>query len=248
MVDLYLTHAWASSPARWAVATAVTVAFAVAARAVRGVSNSGAAAGGLACLLLFLGAGPAAFVTLAVLFAMTWLSTRLGYGRKRELGVAERSEGRNGWQVSANLAVAGTSSLLYGLSGNHAWLVATAAALAEAATDTVASEIGQTRSQNAILITTGESVPSGTDGGITPIGTLCGIAAGLVIVAVAVLGGMVGRGQFWIPASAGVAGMFVDSVLGATLQRRGWMNNEAVNLWGTLASAAMAYALVVHAR
>ena len=94
---------------------------------------------------------------------MTWLSTRLGYRRKRDLGLAERREGRNGWQVSANLGVAALSSLLYAVTGNQPWLVAAAAALAEAATDTVASEVGQTRGQNAILITTGESVPSGTD-------------------------------------------------------------------------------------
>jgi len=48
--------------------------------------------------------------------------------------------------------------------------------------------------------------------------------------------------QFWIPA-AGVFGMLVDSLLGAALQRRGWMNNEAVNFCGTLMAAAIAYAI-----
>lgn len=224
-------------------AAGVTLLFAVAARALRGVNNSGAVAGALACLLLFLGGGPAAFATLAVLFAMTWISTRLGYTHKRELGLAERREGRNGWQVWANLGVAALTSLVYAISGNRAWLVATAAALAEAATDTVASEVGQTYGQKPILITTGYSVPSGTDGGITQIGTLSGIAAGLVVVAVSVLDGIVPEAQFWIPASTGVIGMFMDSVLGATLQRRGWMNNEAVNLWATLIAAVLAYLL-----
>jgi uncharacterized protein (TIGR00297 family) len=245
MLNPYLAHAWASSPLRWAIAGGVTLAFALGARVMRGVTTSGAAAGGLACLLLFLGAGPPAFVTLAVLFAMTWLSTPLGYRRKHELGLAERREGRNGWQVSANLAVAGLSSLLYGVSGSQPWLVAAVAALAEAATDTVASEIGQTYGRNAILITTGESVPSGTDGGLTFIGSLSGVVAGLAIVAVAVAGGMISGVQFWIPAGAGVMGMFVDSLLGATLQRRGRMSNEAVNLWGTLAAAAFSYALII---
>lgn len=243
MLNPYLAHAWASTPLRWAIAGGVTLAFALGARVMRGVTSSGAVAGGLACLLLFVGAGPSAFGALAVLFAMTWLSTRLGYRRKHELGLAERREGRNGWQVSANLAVAGLCSLFYGVSGSQPWLAAAVAALAEAATDTVASEIGQTYGQNAILITTGESVPSGTDGGLTFIGSLCGIAAGVVIVAIAVAGGMNSGAKFWIPAVAGVIGMFVDSLLGATLQRRGRMSNEAVNLWGTLAAAALAYAL-----
>jgi uncharacterized membrane protein len=56
---------------------------------------------------------------------------------------------------------------------------------------------------------------------------------------------MIPRAQFWIPAAAGFVGMLVDSVLGATLQRRRWINNEAVNFFGTLAAAALAYAIAV---
>ncbi len=39
-------------------------------------------------------------------------------------------------------------------------------------------------------------------------------------------------------------GMLVDSALGATLQRRGWIGNEAVNLVATLGAAALAYAML----
>ncbi len=239
----YLPYAWASSSTRLVTAAVVTLAFAMGARFLRGVNDSGAAAGGAACLLLFIGAGPAAFLALAVLFAMTWLSTRLGCRSKRELGLAEHTEGRHEWQVLANLGAAALASLLYALGGDRAWLVATAATLAEAATDTVASEVGQTYGRDAILITTGQSVPSGTDGGITLVGTLSGIAAALILTAVAVLGGIAPRAQFWIPAATGIAGMFLDSVLGATLQKKGWINNETVNFGSTLVTAALAYAL-----
>jgi uncharacterized protein (TIGR00297 family) len=119
------------------------------------------------------------------------------------------------------------------------------AALAEAATDTVASEIGQTRGQTAVLITTWKPVAAGTDGGITAAGTFAGIVAGVVIATVAAGREMIPRAQFWIPAAAGFVGMLVDSVLGATLQRRRWINNEAVNFFGTLAAAALAYAIAV---
>ena len=37
--------------------------------------------------------------------------------------------------------------------------------------------------------------------------------------------------------------MLIDSLLGATLQRRGWINNEAVNFFATLAAAGLAYAI-----
>ena len=139
MLNPFLAHAWATSPERIAIAAALTLGFAALARALHGVNRSGTVAGGLSCFLLFAGAGPAAFAALALLFAMTWASTRLGYRRKQSLGLAERREGRSAWQVLANLAAAALSSVVFSATGNRAWLVATVAALAEAATDTVAS-------------------------------------------------------------------------------------------------------------
>src|ERR1700674_740544 len=235
MLTSVLEHGWASSPERLATAAAVTLGFAVLACALRGVNRSGALAGGVACFLLFAGSGPTTFATLAALFLMTWVATRLGYRHKLALGLAERREGRNAWQVLANLAVAAIGSVTFSATGDRVWLIAALAALAEAATDTVASEIGQYSGPDARLITTWERVPPGTDGGITLCGSIAGLAAGMVIAAVATVGGMLPPTQFWIPVAAGFAGMLIDSILGATLQRRGWISNQLVNLFATLA-------------
>jgi uncharacterized protein (TIGR00297 family) len=244
MVISFPANAWASTPERFALAIAVTVCFAVLARVLRGVSRSGAWTGGLACFALFAGAGPGAFATLAALFAGTWISTRLGYRRKQELGLAERREGRNARQILANLAVAAAAALIFGATGNGVWTVAVVAALAEAATDTVASEVGQSQRRDARIITTGARVSAGTDGGVTFLGTVAGLTAGLAIAFVAAACGMVALRWMWIPVVAGFVGMLADSVMGATIQGRGWISNQGVNFVATLIAAAMAYGIV----
>ena len=239
----FLAYAWASSPERIVVAAAVTLCFALLARGVRGVAQSGAVAGGIVCFALFASAGPGAFAALATLFVATWTSTRLGYRRKQELGLAERREGRNAWQVLANLVAAAVAALIFAATGTHVWLNAMIAALAAAAADTVASEIGQSIRRDARMITTGKRVPAGTDGGITVPGTAAGLAASVAVTAVAAATGVIDPRCIWIPVVAGFAGMVLDSILGATLQRRGWISNEGVNLWSTLAAAVAAYAV-----
>jgi uncharacterized membrane protein len=49
--------------------------------------------------------------------------------------------------------------------------------------------------------------------------------------------------MFWIAGAGGLFGLFFDSLLGATLERRGWLNNDAVNFLSTISAAA--FALVV---
>src|SRR5262249_29206090 len=234
MLSAFLRYGWASSPERIVLALAVTAGFALAARALRGVSRSGMAAGAASCFLLFAGAGPSAFAALVALFALTWATTKLGYTRKQELGVAERGDGRNATQVLANLAVPALCSIAFPSSASGVCFVAMTAPLAEAGTDTLATEIGQSRTRTPILVTTWKRVPAGTDGGITFAGTLAGMIAGLLISAVTAWVGMIPSSLLWIPTVAGFAGMLVDSLLGATVQRRHWTSNEAVNFFGTV--------------
>lgn len=243
MLTSFFAYAWALSPSRLAVAAAVTLGFAILAYALHGVNRSGAIAGGLACLALFVGIGPGAFATLSALFIMTWFSTRLGYQQKQELGLAERREGRNASQVLANLAVPAAGALAFGVKGNNIWVLFAVAALAEAATDTVASEIGQSRQRDARMITTWRRVPAGTDGGITISGTMAGLVSGVVIAAFASATTILPRREMWIPVVAGFVGMLGDSLLGATVQRRGWISNQGVNFIGTLAAGALAFAI-----
>src|SRR5438552_2022650 len=103
MLKGLMAYGWATSLSRWLLAATVTVGFALLARALRGVNRSGMIAGGAACFMLFVGVGPPGFAALAALFLLTWISTRFGRTQKQHLGVAERGDGRDAWQVLANL-------------------------------------------------------------------------------------------------------------------------------------------------
>ena len=228
---------------RVVVAALVTVAFTALARWVRGVSRTGAVAGAVVCFLLYLGAGPGAFLALVSVFALTWITTHLGYQQKQKLGTAEKEEGRTASQVLANLGVAAVCAGVYAVGARPALLLAIAAALSEAAADTVSSELGQATSQKAWLITTWEEVAAGTDGGVSVAGTLAGVAAAAVVSAVCALSGLVLWSRFGITLTAAIVGMFADSFLGAWLERRQVLNNDAVNFLGTLVAAAGAVAM-----
>jgi uncharacterized protein (TIGR00297 family) len=191
-----------------------------------------------------------ALVPLLAVFVLTFAATRLGR--------TEEQEGRSAAQVAANLGMAAMASSEF----SQAWLINSGwirtavqapailftvglAALAEAAADTVSSEVGQVLGGQPRMITTLRRVEPGTDGAVSLIGTMAGVAAALIVAAVGAwaLGG--GRTMFMVSCAGGVFGLFFDSLLGATLERRGWLNNDAVNFMSTASAAVFALGVLV---
>jgi uncharacterized protein (TIGR00297 family) len=117
------------------------------------------------------------------------------------------------------------------------------AALGEAAADTLASELGEVFGGVPRLVTTWRPVAPGTDGGVTVAGTLAGVTGAAVVIAVGALVLRLSAGLGAVVLAAAIVGLIVDSLLGAIIERRGWMNNDAVNFCSTLAAAALALLL-----
>jgi uncharacterized protein (TIGR00297 family) len=179
---------------------------------------------------------------LLALFLLTFSATRFGRGKKQRLGVAEDKRGRNAAQVAANLGVAGmgaAAALSYPLPSPF-YAVLVVAALAEATADTLASELGEVLGGLPLLITTLRPVMPGTDGGISLAGTVTGATGAIVVVLVAVFSLGLSLTSAVSAGVGAIGGLFVDSLMGATAERRGRLNNDGVNFLSTLAASVIA--------
>lgn len=220
---------------------------------VQGVTLSGAVAGFAVALSTYVVFGIPLFVALIAAFIVTSVATRAGRSRKERLAISESRGGRDGMQVLANVGLAGAlaiASTAIADQSNGLFIAAALAVLASAAADTTSSEIGKAFGGTPRLITTWRRVAAGENGGITLLGSFAGIGAAIIVIAAA---------PFWIvphfywmlPAVAaacagGVAGMFFDSLLGATLEGR-WLNNDGINFLSTCFAATIADALLLFA-
>ena len=226
-------------------ALAISLGLALLVFLARAATPLAALTGGVITAALTLGFSPwyrSALPALLALFALTLTATRFGRAQKQQLGVAEDKRGRNAAQVAANLGIAGLAAavvLSHRLPGT--WYgVLVVAALAEATADTLASELGEVLGGPPLLLTTLRRVAPGTDGAISLPGTLAGTTGALIVVLVAVSTLGLKLGDALAAGLGAVAGLFVDSLLGATAERRGWLNNDAVNFLSTLAASAIA--------
>ena len=233
---------------RIVLAAAINLALAVLALGLKMVNRSGAICGFLLGVAVYLGWGYKSFLLMFAFFAIGSVATRWGYASKAARGVAEKRGGARSWREALANSLAGAFFSLLIITTHHegAFLMALIAAFAEATGDTVSSEIGQWLSNRAYLITTFKPVPAGENGGISVGGSLAGALASALIVALAFGLGLCGRGGAAIALAAAVAGNLLDSVLGATIERRGLATNGIVNFAGSSFAGALALAIALH--
>jgi uncharacterized protein (TIGR00297 family) len=220
-------------------AVIVNLVLAVVFRSAGTVDRSGMVAGFLVGTLTWFFAGWRGFVVLVAFFVLGSGATRLGRRRKERLGVAQGRRGaRSARHALANCGVAVYLAMLAATAPSPGlYALAFVCAYATAAFDTVSSEIGQAWGGSPVLITTLRPVPVGTDGAVSLLGTLSGFAAAALIALLATGIGLLGAGSMAIILVAAFVGSSADSILGATLERAGLMDNEAVNFSNTLVGA-----------
>ena len=211
--------------------------------------------------------GDVTWLFLLLFFLLSsFLATRYRFALKEALGVQEGIRGeRRATNVLANgiapMAVA-TVYLVMPLviPGSFPKMISGViflSALSVAGADTLASEIG-VLSPRTVLITNLQRVPPGTDGGVSRLGQLSAFGAALytsifgwfVLSYLARTYGLTptmpaAPGYLLIPMAIGFLGCQIDSVLGATLERRGLVNKKTVNLVSTTSGAILAYIVLL---
>lgn len=205
---------------------------------------NGAVTGAIVGLLVFKGGGYTGIALLTAFFMAGSVATAWQIDKKQKAGTAERDKGkRKAGQVIANGGVAA-------LFGAVAWYVPgysnllqlmIAGSLAAAIADTLSSELGTVYGKRFYDIVSFKISKAGPDGVVSLEGTLIG-AAGAAFMAVVYSLGKGFTTTSLIIIIAGVLGNLADSVLGATLERRGMISNNTVNFLNTLTGALVCLA------
>jgi uncharacterized protein (TIGR00297 family) len=207
--------------------------------------------------------GNVTWLLLLLFFLLSsFLATRYKFALKEAMGV---QEGIRGERRASNVLANGIAPMAAAVLAfiRPPWFpqeisgIIFLSALAVAGSDTLASEIG-VLSRNAVLITTFKRVAPGTDGGISLLGQACAVGAALYTAVVGwfVLGDLARvyglaatvppvAEYLLIPAVIGFVGCQIDSVIGATLERKGIVNKKTTNLLATCSGAVLAYLALV---
>jgi len=185
------------------------------------------------------------WLLLLILFVLLGiLATKVALNWKYNRGLVEGDDGSSsGRNVLANGGVPLLMVLLSGTgTGPESQLLAVyAGAIATATADTLSSEIGVLSSNTRLITAPWREVEAGVDGGVSVLGEAWAAVGSLLIGVTSAT--FFGYSYLAPVALGGFLGCQLDSVMGATMERRGILNNEAVNLFATALGGLLALAV-----
>ena len=223
---------------RAAIGAAIALGIAVAALRSRSLSPSGAVAAVIIGIVCSAAGTSWAAMVIAFFVSSTLLGRIRADVRARRIGAIVAKGGpRDARQVLANGGLFAAAALGHLLHPSNSWLAAGGGALAAAAADTWATEVGSLASRAPRDILRWRPVPPGTSGGVTVVGTMASAAGALFVGAMAVLAGWLWPAVIGTVVG-GIVGAFADSILGSAVQVRRWCDRcgsateQAVHLCG----------------
>lgn len=240
---------------RIGVALTLAILFAITAFLLSWLTYDGALAAGIFGTISYgMGNWQIAIIVLFFFISASLVSKDIAE-TEENLSVKFRRDGRQVWSNGFWLCL---WVLIWFISGQQIFLIASVTSIATATADTWATELGSKVKTQTFLITNFERVTSGTDGGISIKGSLAAFLGSTLIALI-----------FWLTVSeisfsvliiitiTGFLGCFIDSYLGAKLQGRSvnipflssnesgtiTVNNNIVN-WLSTGSASILVLLI----
>ena len=185
-------------------------------------------------------------IALFIFLVIGSLATKWKLEEKKLLSLEEANEGLRSWKnVLANGGAVSLMAVYNFISPGEEWIYfAAIASISVALSDTLASEIGSldTRTRS---ITTLQSVPAGTNGGMSPTGTVAALIGAIIISIIGVIfspedSTINDINLFLMLTLIGWLGCQVDSLLGALLENRGYLGKHSVNFLATFSGSLIA--------
>jgi uncharacterized protein (TIGR00297 family) len=204
---------------------------------------SGLFSAALVGIILLVFADSRWFLIMFVFFILGSAATKFKYEYKKKIGVEQGHSGARGYKnVFANGIAACAAAVLFGVFQQPIFIVMYVGCVATAAADTLASEIGVTGGV-PFMITTLKRVPIGTNGGVTLVGESVALLGGFLVSLSALLLGVITPWMLVICTIAGFVGTNLDSLVGATLENKGFLGNAGTNLLATIGGGLFALAI-----
>ena len=200
-------------------------------------------------------------LTLISFLGVTFIVTKFGFSNKKSKGVAQGKHGeRNARNVLANGMIPALIPILIPWFGWKVTGLLFIICISEAASDSFANEIGVLSDKTYLITNLRKRVKPGTHGGISVLGEFAGLVGAIIP---ATLGWIliseyneniipiIDSSQMpmnaitlALPILLGFLGCHIDSLLGATLQRKKLISNDNVNFLSIVFTFIIAIILI----
>lgn len=190
------------------------------------LSLSGLIAAIIVGTIIFIYGGVISFSLMMAFFISSSIFSKLFKDKKKNLEIIqEKGDNRDYMQVIANGGVAAVMLILFAITGDFNFFLASSVSFAVSNSDTWASELGVVSKKKPFSIATFKPVEIGISGGITLLGIIAAAAGAIFIGGAYCIMVTIVRGidfyaiiVFFIISIFGFIGSLIDSFLGATIQ------------------------------